>query len=357
MKFQRSVAGAVLAATVLALAQTAQAQPTTLRVRSAFVAEHTASKAMEIFKAEAQRLSGGSIEVEVLPGTTGVSGTKEVLDDLRTENVFGLCIAAGHMARLIPEIGALGLPYVFHSYNEVARALKGRVGTAIEARLAAKGFMSLGWLMFGSQNLVNSKRPLRTLDDFKGLKLRLFPDETHMAIFRALGSSPLALDLKDLYLALQQGDIDGQENSYSVIYNYKFYEYEKYLSDTARILDLIAFVADSKAFMSLQPEQQKAIREAAAIAVAKQWKMMAEEDADALVKLKEKGVQFDPLPPETRAALRQATAVVVENARKRVGNELVDSILAAGKSGPARATTANTTAVPVGQGRISTKRN
>jgi TRAP-type transport system periplasmic protein len=357
MKFGRSIAGAALAAAVLALAPAAQAQPTTLRVRSAFVAEHTASKAMEIFKTEVERLSGGSIEVEVLPGTAGVSGTREVLDDVRTQNVFALCIAAGHMARLIPEIGALGLPYVFHNYDEVARALKGRVGAAIEAKLAAKGLLSLGWLMFGAQNLVNSKRPLRTLDDFKGLKLRLHADETHLAIFRALGANPVALDLKDLYLALQQGDIDGQENSYSVIYNYKFYEYGKYLSDTAHILDLIPFVASSKTFMSLQAEQQKAIREAAAIAVAQQWKMMAAEDADALVKLKDKGVQFDPLPPETRAALRRATHVVVEDARKRVGGELIDSILAVGKSGPARATTANTMDAPGGQGRISTKRN
>jgi tripartite ATP-independent transporter DctP family solute receptor len=326
-------------------------------VHSAFVAEHTASKAMEIFKAEAERLSGGSIEVEVLLGTAGVSGTREVLDDIRTGNVFGLCIGAGHMARLIPEIGAVGLPYVFHNYDDVARTLKGRVGAAIEAKLAAKGVMSLGWLMFGAQNVVNSKRPLRTVDDFKGLKLRLFPDETHMAIFRALGANPVALDLKDLYLALRQGDIDGQENSYSVIYNYKFYEYGKYLSDTAHILDLIAFVADSKAFTSLQAGQQKAIREAAAIAVAQQWKMMAAEDADALVKLKEKGVQFDPLPSKTRAALRRTTAVVVEDARKRFGGELVDSILAAGKPGPARATTADTIGAPGGQGRISTKRN
>jgi TRAP-type transport system periplasmic protein len=354
MKFGRSFAGAAFVAAVLALAPTAQGQPTTLRVRSAFVAEHPASQAMEIFKAEAERLSEGSIEVEVLPGTAGVSGTREILDDVRTQNVFALCLAAGHMARLIPEIGALGLPYVFDNYDQVGRALKGRVGAAIEARLAAKGFVSLGWLMFGAQNVVNAKRPLRTLDDFKGLRLRLHADETHLAIFRAVGANPVALDLKDLYLALQQGDIDGQENSYSVIYNYKFYEYGKYLSDTSHILDLIPFVANRKAFMSLQPGQQKAVREAAAIAVAQQWKMMAAEDADALVKLKEKGVQFDPLQPETRAALRRATHVVVEDARKRIGDEIIDSILAVGKPGPA---TANTAAPQGGQGRISAKRN
>jgi hypothetical protein len=84
---------------------------------------------------------------------------------------------------------------------------------------------------------------------------------------------------------------------------------------------LIAVVANEEAFMRLQPSEQKAIREAAATACAQQWKMTAAEDADALVKLKEKGLQFDPLPPETRAALHQATAVVVDDARKRLATK------------------------------------
>jgi TRAP-type transport system periplasmic protein len=320
---------AVTAAAVLAFAPAAWAQTTTLRLRGAFLAEHTSSKAMEIFKAEVTRLSGNSVEVEVIPAAAGLTGTRELLDDVRTQNAFGIWIGAGHIARLVPEIGALSLPYVFDNYGEVARTLKGPAGSAIEAKLAAKGFISLGWLMFGAQNLVNSKRPLRTLDDFKGLKLRVFPNESHLAIFRALGANPVGLDLKDLYLALHQGDIDGTENSYSVIYGNKFYEYGRYLSDTAHILDLIAFIVNRKAFMSLRPEQQKVIRDAAAIAVAQQWKMMAAEDADALVKLKEEGVQFDPLLPETRAALHRATAVVVKDARKQIGDELIDSVLAA----------------------------
>ncbi len=107
------------------------------------------------------------------------------------------------------------------------------------------------------------------------------------------------------------------------------HEHAKYLSDTAHSLDLIPFVANRKMFMSLQPGQQKAIREAAAIAVAQEWKMVDAQEAGALMKLKEKGVQFDPLSPETRAALRRATSVVVESARKRFGDDLIDSILPA----------------------------
>lgn len=329
MKIRRTIAGAALAAAVFSFVSAAQAQPATLRMRGTFNAEHMSSRGMEIFKAEAERLSGGSIEIELLPGN---SGTREVLDGIRTQDVFGIWIGAAHMSRLVPEIGALSLPYVFDNYEQVARALKGEVGSLIEAKLAAKGVISLGWLMYGAQNMANSKKPLRTLDDFRGLKIRVLPDETRLATFRALGANPVALDFKDLFLALPQGDIDGLENSYSIINDYKFYEHVRYLTDTKHNLDLIPFVANRKMFMSLQPQQQKAIRDAAAIAVARQWKMVDAEEEAALAKLRERGIQFDPLPPETRTALRQAAAVVVEDARKRVGSELVDSVLAASKS-------------------------
>jgi TRAP-type transport system periplasmic protein len=205
--------------------------------------------------------------------------------------------------------------------------------------------------------VMNSKRPLRTFDDFKGLKLRTLPDETHLATFRALGANAVGLDFKDLVFALRQGDIDGSEISYSVLYNFELYKYVKYLSDSAHVLDLIAFVVNRKAFMSLQPEQQKALREAAAIAIPQQWKMVDAGEAEALAKLKELGMQFDPLPPETRAAMRRATAVVAEDARKRIGNQLIDSMLAASKSGQARATTTDTVGRRDRQGQISTKRN
>lgn len=357
MKFRCSIAGAALSATVLAFVVAAQAEPVALRLSSPFQAKHASSRGMEIFKAEAARLSGGSIEVELVPNTPGAAGTREYLDEVRTQNVFGIWIGSAHLSRLVPEIGALGLPYVFDNYDQVARALKGPAGAAIDAKLAAKGFTSLGWMMYGAHHVTNSKRPLRTLEDFKDLKIRVQPNETHLAIFRALGANPVAMDLKDLFPALRQGDIDAHENSYWLIDNDLYSPGQKYLSDSAHLLDLISFVVNRKAFMSLQPAQQKALREAAAIAVAQQWKMVDAEEAEALVKLKEKGVQFDPLSPETRAALRRATSAVVEDARKRMGDEIIHNVLAARRPEPARATAVSTMGSPAGQGRISTKRN
>jgi tripartite ATP-independent transporter DctP family solute receptor len=339
MKLRRSLAGvaaarllatALTVATGLALATAVQAQPTTLQLKGSFIAEHATSRAMKTFKDEAERLSGGAFEIELTPGFNGL---KALLDDIRTQNTFGIWIATSNLARLIPEISVLSLPFVFDNYDQLARALKGPAGTVVAAKLEAKGFILLGWMTYGEQNVANARRPLRTLADFKDLKLRVLPDEARLATLRALGASPVALDLKDLLPALQQGDIDGVENSYSVLYRYKLYEHEKYLSDTAHCLGLVALLVNKAAFTSLPAEQQKALRKAAAVTVAQQWKMGAAEEADTLVKLKEAGLQFDPLSRETRAAMRRATAGVIEDARKRFGAELMDSVLAARKSG------------------------
>jgi TRAP-type transport system periplasmic protein len=183
----------------------------------------------------------------------------------------------------------------------------------------------------GARHVTNSRRPLRTIDDFRGLKIRSQPSEIYLATFRALGTNPVVIDFKDVYLALQQGDID--DNPYSVVHDYRLFQNQKYLSDTSHVLDLVIFVANKQIFMGLQPRQQNAIREAAAIAVAKQRKMASASEAAAFAKLKETEMQFDPLPSETRVALRRATAGVIEDARKRFGAELVDKVLMASGAG------------------------
>jgi TRAP-type C4-dicarboxylate transport system substrate-binding protein len=202
-------------------------------------------------------------------------------------------------------------------------------GSLIAAKLNTKGFQVLAWMDLGVLHVSNSKRPIKTLEDFKGLSIRVLPNAAHLATFQALGARPVAMDLKDVGPAMQQGDVDGEEQDYSTTYNNKYYESQKYLSNTAHFLDFHVLVANKKAFASLDPMQQKAVREAATIAAIQQHKMATEDEVTALARLREKGMQFDPLSPQTRAALRRATAVVIDNEKKWVGADIVKSILAA----------------------------
>jgi TRAP-type transport system periplasmic protein len=323
-----SICAAAIAA-MTSLTSPLHAEPLVLRIGSAFTPQHASSKAVEIFTTELVRRTQGALDVEFVPAMK-LGGAKELIDGVRTDKIFAVLTAVAYLSRLIPEIEALSLPFVFKDADHARRAGDGAAGKLIEARLVAKGFIPLGWMALGARHVTNARRPLKTLDDFKGLKIRTQPSEIYVATFRSLGANPVAMDFKDVYTALQKGDVDAEENPYEPIYSNKFYEVQKYLSDTGHAFDLVLFIASKKTFAGLPPEQQKEVRDAARIATAQQWKMAATEDESAFEALKASGMQFDPIPAATRAAFTKAMAPLIDGARKRLGAELVDQVIDAG---------------------------
>ena len=171
-------------------------------------------------------------------------------------------------------------------------------------------------------------RPIKTIADLKGLKIRLQPNETHLATFRALGANALAMDIREVYSAMQQKVIDGHENPYNLILASRFFEVQKYVSNTGHFFDFIAVAANKKGFDALKPEYQDALRTSMRKAVAMQRAAAAKADVEALAELQQKGMQYDVLPPSEIAKMRELTAGVVDEIRKRVGAELVDKVLA-----------------------------
>jgi tripartite ATP-independent transporter DctP family solute receptor len=333
MKVSRSFAGAALAVAILTIAPRTEAQGTTLRIASNLPATHAVCRAIEIFKAELARLSAGSIEVEFTAGSP--LGHKELIDAVHVGSLFATSSSIANFSRLVPEAAAMSLPFIFDNYDEAMRATAGPVGHLIASKLDAKGYTVLSWTALGEFNFTNSKRPIKTVDDFKGLTIRVLPNAAHVATFQALGAHAVAMDLKDVDAALRQGDVDGEEQDYNLTYNNKYYESQKYLSDTRHILEFHVLIANKRTLTSLDHMQQKAVREAAAIAAVQELKMITEIEATAFARLQEVGMQFDPLPPETRVALRRATAGVVDDVRKWVGDDVVNKVLAANRL-PAR---------------------
>jgi tripartite ATP-independent transporter DctP family solute receptor len=307
-------AAAVLLAASPAAMPAAHAQGTTLRIAGNFAAEHTSSKAMETFRAEVSRRTNGSLVVDLFPGMQ-LGGAQENVQAVRAGTIFATWIGVAFVSRLVPEVEAVSLPFVFEGREQAMRVIDGPVGALIEMEL-------------GARHATNSKRPLKTLDDFKGLKLRMQPNQTHLATFRALGANPVAMDIKELYSALQQGVVDGQENPYPIIHANRYFEVQKYLSDTAHFFDFIILIANKQMLDGLTAEQKAAVREAAKVAVAEQRKAAADAEAATLADLKAKGMQLDPLPAKTRETLRKASAGVVDEVRKRIGADVVDKVLA-----------------------------
>lgn len=327
MRFVRKLLplmGVVLGVAVAATPGHAQDK---IRIAGNFASEHSSSAAMELFKSEVARLSGNQLTVDIFPAMQ-LGGAKENVDGVRAGTIFMTWVGAAFLSRLVPELEAVSLPFLFESRETAFRVIDGKVGDLLDEKLGAKGFVSLGWMELGSRNVTNSKRPVRTLADLKGLKIRLQPNETHLATFRALGANALAMDVKELYSALQQGVVDGEENPYAIIEANRYFEVQKYVSDTSHFFDFISIIANKRQFDAMKPDTQKAIRTAMAAAVAKQRQTAAEADRAALETLKSKGMQFDAISPAARAEMRDATKSVIEDVRKRAGGDLIDRVLA-----------------------------
>lgn len=299
---------------------------TKIRVAGNFPVEHSSSLAMEVFKEELATESNGELVVDVFPAMQ-LGGAGENVDQVRSGALMMTWLSIAYLSRTVPELEAVSLPFMFANREEAFKVIDSKVGDMLNDKLSRKGFTALGYMELGARHVTNSTRPLKTIDDFKGLKLRLQPNETHLNTFRAIGANPVSMDIKEVYQALQQKVLDGQENPYAVISSKNFDEVQKYLSDTGHFFDFIIVVANKGRLESLKPEHRQAVEKAMATAIAWQRNKAIEDDTaskDALIK---RGMQFDPISDEFRAQLQQATSQIIDDVRKKVGDDLVDTVL------------------------------
>ena len=298
-----------------------------LRIAGNFTDKHSSSIAIEQFKKDVELASKGKLLVETFPNMQ-LGGAQENVSQVRAGTLTMTWVGMAFLSRTVPELEAVSLPFMFPNREVAYKVMDGPIGDLIDQKMEAKGFISLGFMELGSRQVTNSVRPIKTMADFKGLKIRLQPNETHMATFRALGANPQAMDIREVYSALEQKVLDGEENPYNLVYDSRFFEVQKYLSNTGHFFDFISVVANRKKFEALSPEFQKIIRAAMDKAVATQRVAAAQADTAALAELQKKGMQYDAMPASEREAMRKATSGVVEDIKKRVGADLVDKVLA-----------------------------
>lgn len=311
---------------VALLSATAEAQ-TKWRLAGNFATEHSSSVAMNTFRDELARASGGAFTVDVFPAMQ-LGGAAENVQNVRAGTLQMIWVGMAFLSRTVPELEAISLPFQFDGRQQAFRVVDGPVGKLLDARFADKGLVDLGFMELGARHVTNSKRPIRSLDDLKGMKIRMQPNETHLATFRALGANPVAMDIKELYSALQQGVVDGQENPFSVINASRYFEVQKFVSNTGHFFDFINVVANRKAFEALPAAQQKLLRDSMAKAVAWQRGRAQAEESESVAEIKKRGMTYDEVSPQFREQLRKASAGVVDDVKKRVGADFVNRVIA-----------------------------
>ncbi|MDF2467349.1 MAG: dicarboxylate transporter, DctP subunit [Ramlibacter sp.] len=295
---------ALAVSALLPLAAQAQAMKLTLGHGSAPEnPRHVASlKFAEVVKAK----SGGRIEVQVAPSAQ-LGDDAAMVTALRTGALDMSANSQGAVSAAVPEYAAFGMPFLFSSAGAAFKLLDGPLGKELADRSAEKGLVLLGTWDNGIRQMTNSKRPITKVEDLKGLKMRVPPDATLVDIVKALGAEAQQIRFAELYVALQQGVVDGQENPLVNIHASKLYEVQKHLALTNHQFQMTPLLISKRTWDKLSDADKKAVQEAAAEASALQRKLSQEADDKLLAELKSKGVQ---VTTPDKAAFEKATAEV-----------------------------------------------
>jgi len=236
--------------------------------------------------------SGGKIEVNVAPSAQ-LGDDAAMLTALRSGTLDMSANSQGAASTIVPEYAAFGMPFLFADPTAAFKLLDGPLGKELADKSAAKNLIVLGYWDNGIRHVSNSKRPILTPADMKGLKIRTPPDAVTIDIMTALGAETQQIKFAELYVALQQGVVDGQENPLANIASAKLYEVQKYLTLTGHKYETNPFVMSKRSWDRLTPADQKIFTEAAAEATQTQRKLSKEADEKLVGELKGKGVQID----------------------------------------------------------------
>src|SRR6266566_3402907 len=284
---------------------------------------------MAEFKKEVEAKSNGQIQVELYP--SGQLGKiEEVVEMLRSGAAQMHVNSPQYLAKWYPEIQVTSLPYLFDSPEAADRTLDGPFGTELKAKIQEKtDFMIMGMEEYGLKHVFNRRRPVKTMEDLQGLKLRVIASPVTLKTFQSLGASPIGMAFSEIYSAMQTGVIDGGELPFTSIFGVKLYEVTKYISTTGHFFEL-ALVVGSKSWLgSLTPEQRKIVIDAAQNMATTARTTSRASQATARAFMASKGVEINDVAPAELAKMRAAVAPVYDWARQQWGDAYVAQVLKA----------------------------
>ncbi|MES2990306.1 MAG: TRAP transporter substrate-binding protein [Pseudomonadota bacterium] len=295
-----------LAAGSLLLPLPAQAQTVKLTLGHGAAPGNPRHEAAVKFAEVVKARSGGRIDVQVAPSAQ-LGDDAAMVTALRTGALDMSANSQGAVANAVPEYAAFGMPFLFATAGQAFKVLDGPLGKELSDKSAEKGLVVLGYWDNGIRHMTNSKRPITKVEDMKGLKMRTPPDTVLVDIMQSLGAEAQQIKFAELYVALQQGVVDGQENPLVNIHASKLYEVQKHLALTSHMFQMTPFLIGKRSWDRLSEADRKAVTEAAAEATALQRKLSQESDDKLLAELKAKGVQVTTVD---KAAFEKATASV-----------------------------------------------
>ncbi len=282
--------------------------------------------AADQFASRVREASNGRIEVRVAHSAQ-LGDDLAMLTGLRTGTLDLSVNSQGPVSSLVPELAAYGLPFLFANSGAAFRTIDGAVTQEIVRKLEAVGLISLGWWDNGIRHITNRLRPINAPEDLRGLKLRTPADPATIDTFQALGAATQQINFSELYVALQQGVVDGQENPLANIHSAKLHEVNKFISLSAHKWECSPFLASRIAWGRLSDADKRLVQDAAQQATAHNRQLMQEADTRLLAEYRANAAVAVNVPDQ--APFRAATAAVLDRWEQRPIGEFVKRLRSA----------------------------
>ncbi|MDR5907757.1 TRAP transporter substrate-binding protein [Franzmannia qiaohouensis] len=280
--------------------------------------------ASELFAQLVEEATDGEINVDV-GGNAQYGDDMEAISQMRLGTLALSANSQGATSSVVPQFAILGLPFLFDSLPTAWRVMDGEVGEELKRLAEEEGLVLLAFWDNGIRHISNSVKPIESPEDLKGMMIRTPPDEMTVDIFEAMGASATPMNFAELYIALQQGVVDGQENPLMNIYSSKLYEVQDYISMTGHKYEPTLVMMSKMVWDSLSPEHQEAIQEAALEAGEFNRQASLEADEELKGRMIEAGVEFNEVDQQS---FIEATSSVYDAWREQYP-ELVDMVVEA----------------------------
>ena len=302
-------------------------QTFTIKIGHSDTTTNLINVSLENFAKYVEEQSGGAVKVDIYAAEQ-LGSNAEMAEMLEMGSLDAMMMPQGQEASFAPKINTLGLPFLFPDYDSVYKVLDSEIGDELVADLESHNMIQLAYWENGLRQTTNSKRAINSSADFKGLKIRTPEDAMTMAIFEALGASPSPLAFSELYLALQQGTFDGQENPISNIHANNFQDVQKYLAMTNHKYECKNMIFSLTSWNKYPEDVQNLLKEAAKTYGDEHRKAIVDSQETMLKDLEEAGMEITYPDVEE---LKAATASVYDDfyAQNDWAEDLVKRIQAA----------------------------
>jgi TRAP-type transport system periplasmic protein len=322
MKNPSPLLGALALALSIGLGSAAHAQ-TPMKISISIAQNSHQGVGIDVFAREVEKRTGGRYKVQgFYSGSLG--GERESIEAVQLGTQELTLTSTGPVPNFVPAARILDIPFLFRDKAHARAVLDGPIGQDMLKEFEPKGFKALAWAENGIRHMTNSKRAVNAPEDLKGLKMRTMENPVHVAAYKGFGIVTTPMAFPEVFTALQQGTVDGQENPLSVIMAAKFDQVQKHLSLTGHVYSPAIFLMNKASFDKLSPADQKHFLDAAAEGTKANRARVDEDDAKGAAELRSKGMLV--VDNVDKAKFQSALAPVYADFEKQFGKANIDRI-------------------------------